>query len=585
MKLWKIFMLAILTLVLADNDPLMFMGWEGMGLCGCLLLGLLDSKGQSKLELHAEAAFPAPTWFFQQQWWVQEPWESDSAAHNYPLPLRIQGPLNLKALEASLQEIVRRHQVLRSVFRNVDGKLVQIIIPAEPIEIAVMDLTRMPEAERNAQASRLVLEEASRPFDLRRGPLLRVGLLRLGAEDHVLQLTTHDIVYDDWSTAILIRELSTLYPAFDTGFRSPLSEPSFQYGDFVRWQQERLRGRELESRLHFWKQQLSDKNDFHHLTTDQARPARRSYRGAREVMTFSDDTANFLKVMSQRERVSPFMMLLAAFQCLLHLYSSHQTIGVASCAANRSLIEVEGLIGRFGNQFILFADMSGNPTFRELLAQIRENTLTAYSYHDLPFGKLVEELVPVPDPSRNPLFQVMFVLQNAPKVEWQIPELNIGWFPVETRNAQFDLTVRLKIEPTLEVAMEYSTDLFEPATMRRLLEHYRTILQAMLKDPTRRIRNIEVDPKPPPMEIQRTTRVEISTPRDDLESKLVDIWEAALRIRPIGIDQNLFELGGDSLLAAQLFAQIEKAFGVKIPVAMLFKVQTIKDLAKIIRDH
>jgi acyl carrier protein len=179
----------------------------------------------------------------------------------------------------------------------------------------------------------------------------------------------------------------------------------------------------------------------------------------------------------------------------------------------------------------------------------------------------------------------MFVLQNAPKVEWQIPELNIGWFPVETRNAQFDLTVRLKIEPTLEVAMEYSTDLFEPATMRRLLEHYRTILQAMLKDPTRRIRNIEVDPKPPPMEIQRTTRVEISTPRDDLESKLVDIWEAALRIRPIGIDQNLFELGGDSLLAAQLFAQIEKAFGVKIPVAMLFKVQTIKDLAKIIRDH
>src|SRR5450755_1548074 len=340
------------------------------------LVGRLQ-KGSA--ELLAEDVFVVPHWFLEQRTWLEDPSNSNSAVCNYPLLLRIRGSLNEGALQQSLQEIVRRHEVLRSLFRTRDGELIQIVVRPDKLTLRLRDLSGCPEAERETLAQHVALEEAHQPFNLARSPLLRCTLMRMGAADHFLHLTTHDIVFDDWSTGILFRELSELYQAFATGTASPLHELAFQYGDYIRWQEEQLQGKALGSKLSYWKEQLSSPAGFHHLATDFARPARSTYRTAREHILLPNGLADSLEALGRQERVSLFMVLLAGFQCLLHRYSNHEEIGVASCGANRPLVEVEGLIGRFGNEMFLRSSLSGNPTFRELLGRVRETALSAYS--------------------------------------------------------------------------------------------------------------------------------------------------------------------------------------------------------------
>jgi thioesterase domain-containing protein/acyl carrier protein len=533
----------------------------------------------------AEDAFVVPLWFSQQRTWLEDPSNSNSAVCNYPLLLRIRGSLNEGALQQSLQEIGRRHHVLRSVFQMKDGELIQIVVPPEKLTLRLMDLRGCPEATREARAQRIALEEAHQPFDLSRKPLLRTALMRMGTDDHFLQLTSHDIVFDDWSTGILVFELSELYQAFAAGTASPLHDLAFQYGDYVRWQEEQLQGKVLGSKLSYWKQQLSSPAGFHHLATDFARPTRSTYRTAREHIELPTDLADSLKALSRQERVSLFMVLLAGFQCLLHRYSNHEEIGVASCGANRPLVEVEGLIGRFGNEMFLRTSLSGNPTFRELLVRVRETALNAYSDQDLPFGKLLKEFGA--DTNRNPLFQVMFFLQNAHQENRQVPGLTMSWFPFCTGTAKYDLNVGLKIQPALEVILEYSTDLFRAATMKQILDDYQQVLETMTQDPGARVSNLLISRKAEPAKVQPilTGTKEALEPKDsvapksDVQSRLVELWEAAFGIQPIGVDQDFFELGGDSLLAARLFTQIEKAFQIDLPLAALLEAPTIRQLA------
>jgi thioesterase domain-containing protein/acyl carrier protein len=552
--------------------------------------GLLGRLHKESPELLAEDVFVVPHWFLEQRTWLEDPSNSNTAVCNYPLLLRIRGSLNEVALQQSLQEIVRRHSVLRSVFRMRDGELIQIVVPPEKLTLRLMDLSGCPEAEREARAQQVALEEAHQPFNLARSPLLRSTLMRMGADDHFLQLTTHDIVFDDWSTGILLRELSELYQAFATGTTSPLHDLAFQYGDYVRWQEEQLQGKALGSKLSYWKQQLSSPAGFHHLATDFARPARSTYRTAREHIALPIDLTNSLNALSRHERVSLFMVLLAGFQCLLHRYSNHEEIGVASCAANRPLVEVEGLIGRFGNEMFLRTSLSGNPTFRELLVCVREAALGAYSDQNLPFGKLLNEVADEVNPNRNPPFQVMFVLQNAPQEKGQVPGLTMSWSPLCTGTAKYDLNVCLKIKPALEVILEYSTDLFRAATMKRILVDYLTVLGTMAKDPGARVSNLLISRKAEPAKVEPVPTIakemvaskDSVVPKDDAQSRLLELWEATLGIRPIGVDQNFFELGGDSLLAARLFSQIEKAFQMDLPLVTLLEAPTIKQLAGII---
>ena len=551
---------------------------------------LLDRLQNERPKLLAEDFFVVPHWFLEQRTWLEDPSNSNSAFCNYPLLLRIRGSLNKSALQQSLQEIVRRHGVLRSVFRMRHGELIQVVVPPERLTLLLMDLSGCPEVEREARAQQVALEEVRQSFDLARSPLLRSALMRMGADDHFLQLTTHDIVFDDWSAGILFRELSELYHAFAAGTASPLDNLAFQYGDYVRWQQEQLQGKALESKLSYWKQQLSSPAGFHHLATDFTRSASSTYRTARERIVLPADLVNSLKALGCRERVSLFMVLLAGFQCLLHRYSNHEEIGVASCAANRPLVEVEGLIGRFGNEMFLRTSLSGNPTFRELLGRVRETALSAYSDQNLPFGKLLQEVGDGADPNKRPPFQVMFVLQNAPQENWQVPGLTINWLPLYIGIAKYELNVWLKVEPALEVTLEYSTDLFRAATMKQILEDYQEVLGTMARDPGTRISTVLISRKAEPAQLQSIPTVakemvapkDSVVPKDDMQSRLVELWEATFGVRPIGVDQDFFELGGDSLLAARLFTQIEEAFQMDLPLAALLEAPTIRQLAGII---
>jgi len=547
---------------------------------------LLTKIQQSEFNLRAKDAFLVPAWFSQQHLWVREQRESDSAIYNFPVPLRIHGSLDAEALERSFQEILQRHQVLRSVFRSVDGELVQIITEPEALTMPLVDLSSFDQTTRQSQAHQLALEQALQPFDLVRGPLLRASLVRLAAEDHVLLFNTHHIVWDDWSTGIFLRELSLLYGAFTRGQSSPLPVISFEYSDFVRWQDERLEGAELSKRLSFWKETLSGASNFHHLATDHSRPPQRTYHGACEAVTLDDEFMGSLKLLSRRERVSLFMTMLAAFQCLLHRYSGDRDIAVGSCAANRPLVEIEGLIGRFGNDLILRTDLSGNPTFRELLGRVRKTALMAYSYQDLPFGRLVEELDASPDPSRNPLFQVMFILEDAPKEQMQVSGLTVSHFPLDLGTAKYDLNVWLRVHEGLEVTLEYNTDLFEPATMKQILRDYKMILKRMIRDPEGHVSDGENARKRILSSIQQSWEMqqECTTREHSVQSRLVKIWEAVLGKRPIDVNDDFFELGGDSLRAARLFALIKQSFGEAIPLSILFQAPTIATLAKVISE-
>jgi thioesterase domain-containing protein/acyl carrier protein len=550
--------------------------------------GLLLWVQQESPELAVQDAFVVPPWFSQQATWLQDPWNSDNRVYNYPLVLRIRGSLKEEILQKSLQEIVRRHHVLRSVFRQRNGELIQIVVPPPKQNLRLIDLSECPPAERDATTQRLSLEQAHEPFDLGRGPLLRSTLIRLGPDDHILHLTTHHIIHDDWSTGILVRELFQFYQSFAGEILSaPLSELSFHYGDYVRWHQKQFE--KQTSRVHFWKHQLSSPGAFQHLRTDFDRPAAPSHRGAREGIELDAELADSLTELSRQERVSLFMVLLAGFQCLLHHYSGHDEIGIASCAANRPLQEVEGLIGRFGNDIFLRTSLSGNPTCRELLIRVRDSALTAYSDQNLPFGALLPNYPNEGEPNRKSPFQVMFILQNAPKYREQIPGLSVSWIPLYTGTAKYDLNVWLKINSGLEVILEYSTDLFRAATMKQILEDYHTVLGMMVKDPGTPVRDLLISTakrestpaQPIPGAKQMVAAADRVAPKDEVESRLVELWEAAFA-KPIGLDQNFFELGGDSLLAARLFSQIEKAFQIELPLALLLEAPTIRQLAGII---
>jgi hypothetical protein len=318
-----------------------------------------------------------------------------------------------RGAEQSLDEI-SRHEAPRTTFRIGGGQPVQIISPLQPLRLPVVDLTRLPASDRQAEAMRLASEEAARPFHLVHGPLFRVTLLRLDGEEHILLLTMHHIVSDGWSGGVLRRELETLYAAFSAGRPSPLPELPIQYSDFALWQREWLRGETLETQLAYWKRQLGVIPPLLELPTDRPRPALQTYRGSKFQMAISAQLTEGLKTLGQRERATLFMTLLAAFQILLHRYTGQDDLLVGTPIANRTQVETEGLIGFFANTLVMRANLSGNPTFCEALGRVRVTAMNAYAHQDLPFERLIDELQLERDHRHNPLFQVMFVFQNVP---------------------------------------------------------------------------------------------------------------------------------------------------------------------------
>jgi amino acid adenylation domain-containing protein len=425
--------------------------------------------------------------FAQQRLWFIEQLELSHCAYNLLRALRLDGPLHVPALAQALQEIIRRHEVLRTTFTNIDGQPLQVISPTANLSLSVVDLQELPEREREARVRMLVCEEAQQPFDLAQGPLVRTVLLRLAAEEHVLLLTMHHIASDGWSQAIFWQELQALYQAFSAGNPSPLAELPIQYADFAVWQRQWLQGEVLEAQLAYWKQQLAGIPTLQ-LPTDHPRPAVQSFRGARQPVVFSSTLTQELKVLSRRQGVTLFMTLLAAFQTLLHRYTAQDDIAIGSPTAGRTRTEVEGVIGFFVNTLVLRTDLSGDPSFLQLLERVREVTLGAFSHQDLPFEKLVEELQPERDLSHNPLFQVQFVLQNTPRQAPELAGLTLTLIEVDSGTAKFDLTLELtEASEGLRGWFEYSTDLFDATTIGRMAGHLQTLLEGIVADPEQRL--------------------------------------------------------------------------------------------------
>jgi hypothetical protein len=422
-----------------------------------------------------------------------------AALYNGPLPVRLRGQLDPAALERSFGEIVRRHEVLRTAFRLVGDEPAQLILPELPLRIALVDLAAYPEAERLARTDRLAEAEARRPFDLEQPPLLRATLVRLGPEDHVLLLTIHHIVFDGWSAGVLLKELAALYGAFVRGEPSPLPPLPVQFADFAVWQQRWLAGPQLERQLAYWRTQLAHLPDLV-LPTDAERPALPTYRGDIHPFRVSPEVTSALKQLSQDHDVTLFMTLLAGFAALLHRYTAQEDIVLSSPVANRRQAELEDLIGFFVNSLVLRLDLSGNPSFRQVLARVRQTTLAAYDHQDVPFERLVEELRPERAATHNPLFRAAFSLQNAPFPRVTLPGLELTPWETHNHTAKFDLVVALTdTGDGLAGDAEYATELFQPATIHTLVELYGRLLERVVQDPDGSILDIPlVDLRPVP---------------------------------------------------------------------------------------
>lgn len=436
---------------------------------------------------------PPPLSFAQQRLWFLSQLEPDLAAYNVPAAVRLIGNLDIAILNWSLNEIVRRHESLRTTFDSVAGQPVQVIAPALTLAIPVVDLTNLPDEGRETEGVRLAQEEAQRVFDLVSGPLIRALLLRLRSAEHVLILTMHHIVSDGWSQGVVTSELGTLYEAGLNGRPSPLPELSIQYADFAVWQRGWLKDDELDRQIQYWRKHHAGAPPSVDLPTDSPRPAQMNYRGATYLFELSAELSESLTALSRREGATLFMTLLAAFKTLLWRYTSQDDVVVGTTVANRNREELEGLIGFFVNTLPLRTGFSGDPSFRELLGQVREVSLGAYAHQDLPFELLVEELQPVRDLGRNPLFQIVFDLQNAPAPELELTGLKLHPYPFTSGSTRFDLELHLtSMAEGITGALVYSTDLFTESTISQLAERYRAVLEAVVAEPDRRVSRIEL---------------------------------------------------------------------------------------------
>ena len=450
---------------------------------GVLTAELREELRQRKTEIMAFLRGPAELSFSQQRLWFLDQMEMASTTYVMPYSLRFEGSLQTGALEGALASIMARHESLRTTFADIEGRPVQIVTPVALFSLPVVKVSAEPE-----RLDALMSEEIQRGFDLARGPLFRAVLYRLGPEEHVLLLLQHHIISDAWSVEVMLRELGILYRDRVSGRESTLPELPLQYRDFSRWQRGWLKGEALTHQLDYWRSHLAGAPQVLELPTDRPRPPMESHRGANHPFSIPREMVERLHALSRREGASLFMVLMAAFDVLLWRYTGQEDLLVGIPVANRGRTELEGLIGLFVNTLVVRNDLSGNPTVQELLARVRERCLNAYEHQELPLETLVEDMHPARDLSRNPLFQVMLVLQNAPEQFFTMPGLSLSPLEVDRGAAQLDLTLWVWESPEgLNGSFEYATDLFERSTIQRMAGHWRALLEAMVAAPERRI--------------------------------------------------------------------------------------------------
>jgi amino acid adenylation domain-containing protein len=457
-----------------------------------LLARLLEKEG---IELpDSEAIYPrrsagkTPLSFAQQRLWFLDQLESGKSVYNICRAYRLNGPLDGCALTQSVNEIVCRHEILRTTFPTVNDQPLQEVAPNLTPVIPVLDLEQLPKSIRETEILRILAEEAAKPFNLARGPLWTVTLLRLEKEAHVLLFRAHQIICDGWSISIFFRELETLYREQINGEPANLPELHVQFGDYALWQHESLKRPALVAQLAYWKDRLAGNLTAFELPTDHRRPAIQSFRGARERVEITELMTAALKELGRSNSATLFVTLMAVFNALLYRYTAQPDILIGFPIANRNQPAIHNLIGSFLNTLVLRTDLSGSPTFKQLLLRVRDHCRGAYAHQDLPFEKLVEELQPERDMARNPLFQVMFLFQNSPTADLNLPDITVEAVGVNPNISKFDLTLSLTERGgKLTGFFEYSNDLFERPTIQRMIGHFYTLLDGIVANPEQRI--------------------------------------------------------------------------------------------------
>lgn len=457
-----------------------------------LLIRSLQTKhaagSPSAIRARPRTSDRAPCSFAQQRLWFLHQLEPESCAYNMPGALRVRGRLEIAVLQRALDEISRRHESLRTTFREVDGQPVQVIGPPAGLPLHQIDLQHLPEAERAPEAVRLAYAEAHTPFDLASGPLIRATLIHLGPDDHAWLWTMHHIISDGWANGVLISEIIAIYGAYLAGQPSPLPELPIQYADYAMWQREYLQGAVLEDHLGYWKQQLGTDLPILNLPTDFPRPATFSDRGAFRIDLFDREHVEALKQLCQRERVTLFAALLAAIKAVLHAATGQDDVVVGTDVANRNRVEIENLIGFCINQLVLRTQLGGNPSFRELIARVWKIALSAYTHQDMPFDLLVKELNPRRASNRTPLFQAKFILQNTPAPELRLPGVEIEELLVDNHTSKFDVMFNVhEDEVGMRLGTTYNADLFKPATIDRFVRQIQLTVKTMVTEPELRL--------------------------------------------------------------------------------------------------
>ena len=556
---------------------------------------------------HAEEG-PAPLSFEQQQWWRIAQLAPDSPVVHESVTFYLPGLLDVGALEQSLNEIIRRHEIWRTNFWIEDGQPIQKVQQAQMLTLPVVDLRDLSKAEREGVGRKLATEAAMQPFNLAEGPLLRATLVRLDDTDHRLYLTLHDMVCDCFSLyQVLLTELRTLYEAFLVGQPSPLSPLPIQYADYASWQQKTLPESTLASHLAYWRRHLAGGAERVELPVDSVLPPSRSRRGGVHRFTLSKQLADALITLGCQNRATLHMTLLAAFNALLYSSTGQIDLPVGvSSSAGRLCAETQALAGVFTNTLLMRTNLAGNPSFRELLERVREVSVDAYAHQHVPYELVARELWPDGELSQNPLFQVQLMLEPSP------PVLPSGWtatqMEIETGAAKTDLSLALCNRPEgLVGRFEYSADLFDALTIARMAEQWKVLLESVVADPDQHLsemrlhRNIKphqlmmerAEPVPPvadclasPLHDSKIRPLDEAyvVPELALHRQLARIWEELLDVQPIGIRDNFFDLGGNSLLAARLIERMEQIYGKKIPFSAFFEGATIEHLAGVLLE-
>jgi len=524
----------------------------------------------------------------QQRLWFIDQLEPASSLYNINRALRLRGPLDSAKLAKAVQSIARRHEILRTTFVANEGRPAQRISPSTTLPFAFHDLLSLPAAAREAEAQQIINIESKRPFDLARGPLARVTLVRIAQDDHLLLLSIHHIIADAWALKIFFQELAAFY---QDGAVS-LPELEIQYADFANWQLQALAGNALDLQLAYWKQQLDGAAALD-VPSDRVRPEVPSSRGARHTVSLPTALSQSLRDLSRQEGVTLFMTTLAAFQVLLGHYSGQSDVLVGVPVAGRTGAETDALIGCFVNTLVLRGELSGNPTLREVIARAREAALGAFTNQEVPFEKLVEELQPERNLNRNPLFSAMFALLDESQPPLTLPGISAEVAPIEFTEAKFDLSLDVveKAEG-LDVWLSYTTELFDPASIALMMADFQLILELMVADPAQRIANLPSlnwKPSVRPADgesqtIDNCDAPEFLAPRTPIEESLAGIWSDVLGVERISVHDNFFGLGGHSLRAAQVISRIRKTFSVDLPLRRIFETPTVSGLATAIYE-